>query len=304
MTRRLRRRAPTARCSSRSTDAAGDQRPEAARLGQAAAVRREDQAAEATAAGQAKQQTQQLSAQGVPPDQAQQQAQRRRQQAEPAAAEARHRRRRPSSRSSSSTPRRPTRGCRRSRRHAEDRRREVGLASRWSTRDGHGRRLHADLQHRALGRATEDLVDTLRDDVIPEGHQGQGHDRPRRRHHRRLHRPRQRRSPSKLPLVIGDRARAVVRPAAARLPLAARSRSRPSIMNLLSIGAAFGIVTLRVRPRLVGAARRARRHGADRLVRPADDVRDPVRALDGLRGVPDDARPRALQGRRATRTRR
>ena len=50
----------------------------------------------------------------------------------------------------------------------------------------------------------------------------------------------------------------------------------------------------RVREGLGRRPRRARGRGADRLVRAADDVRDPVRALDGLRGVPDDPHPGAL----------
>ena len=55
---------------------------------------------------------------------------------------------------------------------------------------------------------------------------------------------------------------------------------------------------VRLRSRVERAAARHRRRLADRLVRPADDVRDPLRPLDGLRGVPDDARARALAGHR------
>ena len=50
--------------------------------------------------------------------------------------------------------------------------------------------------------ATADLVTDLRDDRPPEGHQGQGHDRLRRRIDRRLHRPRRADLDRKLPLVI------------------------------------------------------------------------------------------------------
>ena len=42
-------------------------------------------------------------------------------------------------------------------------------------------------------------------------------------------------------------------------------------------------------------AHRAVGPGADRLVRPADDVRDPLRAVDGLRGLPAQRLPRALE---------
>ena len=140
-------------------------------------------------------------------------------------------------------------------------------------------------------QATETLVDTLRDDVIPTGDEGPGHDRRRRRHDRRLHRPRR---PDLQQAPAGDIA-VVVLLSFVLLTLAFRSLLVPLkavVMNLLSIGAAFGIVTFVFEPRLGGAARRARRRRSPIVsLRPADDVRDPVRALDGLRGLPDDPRP-------------
>ena len=42
---------------------------------------------------------------------------------------------------------------------------------------------------------------------------------------------------------------------------------------------------------------RARPHGADRELRAADRLRDPVRPLDGLRGVPDEPHPRGARPR-------
>ena len=44
----------------------------------------------------------------------------------------------------------------------------------------------------------------------------------------------------------------------------------------------------------------ARRRGPDRLLRAADDVRDPLRPVDGLRGVPDDAHQGGVAAHAAT----
>ena len=72
------------------------------------------------------------------------------------------------------------------------------------------------------------------------------------------------------------------------------------LMNLVSIGAAFGVVTAVFEKgwgaSLVGLDGR----GPDRLLRAADDVRDPLRTLDGLRGVPDDAHQGGVAVRTAT----
>ena len=54
-----------------------------------------------------------------------------------------------------------------------------------------------------------------------------------------------------------------------------------AVMNLLSAGAAFGVVDRHLPEGLAG-----RHHRTDRDVRPGADVPDPVRPLDGLRGVP------------------
>ena len=47
---------------------------------------------------------------------------------------------------------------------------------------------------------------------------------------------------------------------------------------------------------------RPRPHRADRELRAADRVRDPLRALDGLRGVPDEPDPRGARARATTRS--
>ena len=73
---------------------------------------------------------------------------------------------------------------------------------------------------------------------------------------------------------------------------------KAAIMNLLSVSAAYGVMTL-VAKGGRSAADRDRPRGADRAVHAGDDVRDPVRPLDGLRGLPDLADPRGVpQGRR------
>ena len=58
------------------------------------------------------------------------------------------------------------------------------------------------------------------------------------------------------------------------------------VLNLLSIGAAYGVHGHGVPVGLGRRADRARVDRADRLLHPDVHVRDPVRALDGLRGVP------------------
>ena len=90
-------------------------------------------------------------------------------------------------------------------------------------------------------RATETLVNHLRDNVIPKDTKGKGMTRRRRRNHRRLHRPRQADRPQ---APARDRDRAAL--SFVLLMLAFRSIAVPIkavVMNLLSIGAAFGIVT-------------------------------------------------------------
>ena len=74
---------------------------------------------------------------------------------------------------------------------------------------------------------------------------------------------------------------------------------KAAIMNLLSVGAGYGVMTLVAKGGAVGEPDRNRPRGADRAVPAGDDVRDPVRPLDGLRGLPDIADPRGVpQGRR------
>ena len=73
---------------------------------------------------------------------------------------------------------------------------------------------------------------------------------------------------------------------------------KAAAMNLLSIGAAYGVLVAvfqwgwGVRPA------RARPRGAGVQLGPDPDLRDPVRAVDGLRGVPAVAGARALAGQR------
>ena len=68
------------------------------------------------------------------------------------------------------------------------------------------------------------------------------------------------------------------------------------LMNLLSVGAAYGVLTFVFQEghgaKLIGLDGPS----PDRQLRAADDVRDPVRALDGLPGVPADQDPGALPG--------
>ena len=61
------------------------------------------------------------------------------------------------------------------------------------------------------------------------------------------------------------------------------------LMNLVSIGAAFGVVSAVFEKGWGVGVVGLDESGGDRQLRAADDVRDPLRALDGLRGLPDDA---------------
>ncbi len=61
---------------------------------------------------------------------------------------------------------------------------------------------------------------------------------------------------------------------------------KAAIMNLLSIGAAYGVDRRRVPVGLGQGPGRDRLGRADQPVRADDHVRHPLRALDGLRGVP------------------
>ena len=66
---------------------------------------------------------------------------------------------------------------------------------------------------------------------------------------------------------------------------------KAAIMNLLSIGAAYGVIVAVFQwgwgRALIGLDEAV----PDRRVRAADDVRDPLRSVDGLRGLPALAHP-------------
>ncbi len=69
---------------------------------------------------------------------------------------------------------------------------------------------------------------------------------------------------------------------------------KAAIMNLLSVGAAYGVLVAVFQwgwARLVG---RDRSYRADRPVDPAHDVHHPLRPLHGLRGVPPQPHPRGV----------
>ena len=76
------------------------------------------------------------------------------------------------------------------------------------------------------------------------------------------------------------------------------------ILNVLSVGAAWGVMTLvwQAGPRL-GGDLGDRGHRLDRVVDPADGLRVPVRAVDGLRGVHPRPHARGVRPHRRHRTR-
>ena len=149
--------------------------------------------------------------------------------------------------------------------------------------------------------STSDLVDTLRSDVIPASLAGtdvQVHvggltassidvsDR----------------LASRLPIFIG----AVLVLSFLLLMTVFRSLVVPLkavVMNLLSIGAAYGVVVAIFEWGWLSGTARRRADRSDRTVRPDDDVRDPLRALDGLRGVPAVPHPRGVRPHRRQRGR-
>jgi hypothetical protein len=141
-------------------------------------------------------------------------------------------------------------------------------------------------------RATEDLVSTLRNDVIPEATKGK-----------------QMSADvggttvsyidlaseisSNLPLVIGI----VLVLSFFLLLLAFRSLLVPLkavVMNVFSILAAFGVVTYAFNHGWTAPDRPRRRHPYS-LLRAFDDVRYTLRPLQGLRSLLDDPRPRAME---------
>ncbi len=77
-----------------------------------------------------------------------------------------------------------------------------------------------------------------------------------------------------------------------------------AVFNLLSVAAAYGVVVAVFQEGVGREPDRGRQRGADHLVHPRDDFRDPVRAEHGLQRLPALPDPRGLQrGRRAPRER-
>jgi putative drug exporter of the RND superfamily len=98
---------------------------------------------------------------------------------------------------------------------------------------------------------------------------------------------------SKLPLFVG----AVVALSFLLLMVVFRSLLIPAtaaVMNLLSAGAAFGVITRRLPKRLPGHARRCLTDGTDLAAGADPHVRRAVRTLDGLRGVPGQPHARGM----------
>lgn len=79
--------------------------------------------------------------------------------------------------------------------------------------------------------------------------------------------------------------------AAFRAPVVA---AKAALMNLLSVGAAYGVLTAVFQWGWGGHLDRARRAGADRGLRADDAVRAAVRSVHGLRGVPADGGARVM----------
>ncbi len=100
----------------------------------------------------------------------------------------------------------------------------------------------------------------------------------------------------KLPLFIG----VVVLLSALLLMAVFRSVLVPLkavVMNLLSIGAAFGLIVAVFQWGWGASLIGDRRHRADHLLLPDLPLRDRLRPLDGLRGLPDVADPRGVGAR-------
>ena len=149
---------------------------------------------------------------------------------------------------------------------------------------------------------TSDLLERLREDVIPGGHPGHAAEGLRRRQHRGL----------RGLLRQGRLAPAAVHRGRHRAVRAAADRGLPLAVDPARLGGlqpAVGRRRLRRRRgRLPGGRRREparrRQRRADRLVHPGDALRDPVRAEHGLQRLPALAGPRGLQrGRPAARER-
>ena len=189
--------------------------------------------------------------------------------------------------------RRPIRGCRTCATTSRRRRGVKSVTQPLVNKDGTAAVLNLTPTTAPSDEATADLVTTLRDDVDPEGRRRARTCRPTSAGTTAGYVDLASAISSKLIITIARRGGAELRAAAARVPLdrdpAHGGADEP------------GVDRRRVRRRQRGVREglgrepgRARRRGADRLLRAADDVRDPVRALDGLRGVPDDAHQGAL----------
>ena len=72
-----------------------------------------------------------------------------------------------------------------------------------------------------------------------------------------------------------------------------------AVTTILSAFVGFGVLTLVVQEGHLLGPDRARPHRADRDVRAADRLRDPVRPLDGLHGLPHEPHPRGARPRAA-----
>ena len=221
--------------------AARDQRPEAARLGQAAAVRRGGQAEEADQ-DQVKQQTQKLIAQGVPPEQAQQQAQQqvsaqqKKQQPKQDKQAAQTKQQEKFLESKASDPR--LQQLRKDLQKTDD---VKSVSQPLVNKDGSAAVYTLVSSSAPSSRATENLVNHLRDDVIPKDTKGNGM-RADVGGTTAGYIDLAKQITRKLPLVIGI----VLALSFVLLLLAFRSIPVPIkavTLNLLSIGAAFGIVT-------------------------------------------------------------
>ena len=260
--------------------------------------KRQQQQAQQAAQQQAAAETQQLIDEGVPPDEAQQQAEADAQQAETAqepSARQQHKADEQEAflKSSASDPR------------LVRLQKKIGNTADVKSVSG----AKVDSTNRAAvftvtaktapsASATQRLIRDLRDHVIPDATEGEGltayvggttagyidlADR----------------ISDKLPSVIAI----VVFLSFLLLLIAFRSIVVPltaGLMNLLSVAAAYGVLTLVFQKGFGTSVIGLDQLGPDRQLRAAAHVRDPVRALDGLRGLPADPHPRALGGDRAT----
>ena len=138
------------------------------------------------------------------------------------------------------------------------------------------------------GRATDALLGTLRDTTLPDALHGTGaHGYVTGTTAGAARLPRHRRGPA------ADHHRVVVLAAFLLLLVCFRSpflAVKAALLNLVSIGAAYGVVVAVFQWGWGGSAARRLGEGADRVLRADDDVRDRVRAVDGLRGLPALAR--------------